>query len=123
MDEIFDIYNQQIGQSKSSIFTKEDVLKLFSEFYSNIVKFKPEESAITEATELQFQEFSSNVRNRLYQYFNNTDLVDYDSVEFEIEYNNQIVLSNVNVDLDSWSDEFDDIMLDEFQATFNNPIK
>ncbi len=123
MNEIFDIYNQQIGQSKSSIFTKEDVLKLFSEFYSNIVKFKPEESAITEATELQFQEFSSNVRSRLYQYFNNTDLVDYDSVEFEIEYNNQIVLSNVNVDLDSWADEFDDIMLDEYQSTFGNPIK
>ena len=123
MDEIFDIYNQQIGQSKSSIFTKEDVLNLFSEFYSNIIKFKPEEPTITEATELQFQEFNSNVKSRLYQYFNNTDLVDYDSVEFEIEYNNQIVLSNVNVDLDSWADEFDDIMLDEYQSTFGNPIK
>lgn len=123
MDEIFDIYNQQIGQSKSSIFTKEDVLKLFSEFYSNIVKFKPEEPTITEATELQFQEFNSNVKSRLYQYFNNTDLVDYDSAEFEIEYNNQLVLNNVNVDFDSWADEFDDIMLDEYQSTFGNPIK
>ena len=123
MDEIFDIYNQQIGQSKSSIFTKEDVLSLFSEFYSNIIKFKPEEPTITEATELQFQEFNSNVKSRLYQYFNNNDLVDYDSAEFEIEYNNQLVLNNVNVDLDSWADEFDDIMLDEYQSTFGNPIK
>lgn len=123
MDEIFDIYNQQIGQSKSSIFTKEDVLKLFSEFYSNLIKFKPEEPTITEATELQFQEFNSNVKSRLYQYFNNNDLVDYDSAEFEVEYNNHLVLNNVNVDLDSWADEFDDIMLDEYQSTFGNPIK
>lgn len=123
MDEIFDIYNQQIGQSKSSIFTKEDVLNLFSEFYSNIIKFKPEEPTITEATELQFQEFNSNVKSRLYQYFNNNDLVDYDSAEFEVEYNNHLVLNNVNVDLDSWADEFDDIMLDEYQSTFGNPIK
>ena len=123
MEEIFDIYNQQIGQSKSSIFTKEDVLKLFSEFYSNIIKFKPEEPTITEATELQFQEFNSNVKSRLYQYFNNNDLIDYDSADFEIEYNNQLVLRSVSVDLDSWTDEFDDIMLDEYQSTFGNPIK
>lgn len=123
MDEIFDIYNQQIGQSKSSIFTKEDVLKLFSEFYSNIIKFKPEEPTITEATELQFQEFNSNVKSRLYQYFNNNDLIDYDSADFEIEYNNQLVLRSVSVDLDSWTDEFDDIMLDEYQSTFGNNIK
>jgi len=32
-------------------------------------------------------------------------------------------LNNVNVDLDSWADEFDDIMLDEYQSTFGNPIK
>lgn len=123
MNEIFDIYNQQIGQSKSSIFTKEDVLKLFSEFYSNIVKFKPEEPTITEATELQFQEFSSNVKSRLYQYLNTSDLIDYDSVEFEIEYNNQLVLRSVNLDLDSWTDEFDDIMLNEYQSAFNNHVK
>ena len=123
MDEIYDLYTQEIAFSRSSVFTREDVLKLFKEFYSNIAKFKLEEPKITEVTELMFQELNSNVKSRLYQYFNNSDLVDYDSAEFEIEYNNQLVLNNVHVDLDSWQDEFDDIMLEEFQSTFGNPIK
>jgi hypothetical protein len=123
MTNIFETAEFNIMSSPSSIFSKDDVLKLINGIQLNLSECVPEEPKITEVTELMFQELNSNVKSRLYQYFNNSDLVDYDSAEFEIEYNNQLVLNNVNVDLDSWADEFDDIMLEEFQSTFGNPIK
>lgn len=122
MEEIFDNKIARIDSEMTSIYSKEDVIRMINELQAR-VKEHVSAPAITEANELMFQELNSNVKSRLYQYFNNTDLVDYDSVEFEIEYNNQIVLSNVNVDFDSWQDEFDDIMLEEFQSTFGSPIK
>ena len=121
MNQVFEVFSHTVKHSPSSIFSKEDVLKLINDLQANVNA--DVEQYNSEATELQFQEFNSNVKSRLYQYFNNNDLVDYDSAEFEIEYNNQLVLNNVNVDLDSWADEFDDIMLDEYQSTFGNPIK
>ena len=121
MNQVFENAFLHVTASPSSIFSKEDVLKIINDLQANVNA--DVEQYNSEATELQFQEFNSNVKSRLWQYFHNTDLVDYDSVEFEIEYNNQIVLSNVNLDLDSWADEFDDIMLDEYQSTFGNPIK
>jgi hypothetical protein len=123
MTNIFETAEFNIMSSPSSIFSKDDVLKLINGIQLNLSECVPEEPKITEVTELMFQELNSNVKSRLYQYFNNSDLVDYDSAEFEIEYNNQLVLNNVHVDLDSWADEFDDIMLEEFQSTFGNPIK
>ena len=100
-----------------------NVIKLFNEMQASLVEYIPDEPKITEATELMFQDLNSNVKSRLYQFFDQNNLVDYDSAEFEIDYNNQLILSNVNVDFDSWTDEFDDIMLEEFQSIFGNPIK
>lgn len=121
MNQCFENAYLNIINAPSSIFSKEDVLKLINDLQANVNA--DVEQYNSEATELQFQEFNSNVKSRLYQYFNNNDLIDYDSADFEIEYNNQLVLRSVSVDLDSWTDEFDDIMLDEYQSAFNNPVK
>ena len=121
MNQCFENAYLNVINAPSSIFSKEDVLKLINDLRANVNA--DVEQYNSEATELQFQEFSSNVKSRLYQYLNTNDLIDYDSVEFEIEYNNQLVLRSVNLDLDSWTDEFDDIMLDEYQSAFNNPVK
>ena len=122
MEEIFDNKIARIDSEMTSIYSKEDVIRMINELQAR-VKEHISTPAITEANELMFQELNSNVKSRLYQYLNNTDLIDYDSAEFEIEYNNQLVLRHIHIDLDSWADEFDDIMLEEFQSTFGNPIK
>jgi hypothetical protein len=122
MEEIFDNKIARIDSEMTSIYSKEDVIRMINELQAR-VKEHISTPAITEANELMFQELNSNVKSRLYQYLNNTDLIDYDSAEFEIEYNNQLVLRHIHIDLDSWTDEFDDIMLEEFQSTFGNPIK
>jgi hypothetical protein len=124
MEEIYDLYAQEIASSRSSVFTKEDVLKLFNEFYSNISKFKAEQPK-QPTTNLNilasdFAEFTSAVRDRLSSYLENSDIVDYHSAEFEINYDNKVELNHVSVDLDSWREEFDEYMLDNFIEKFGD---
>jgi len=124
MDEIFDLYKHEIAFSRSSVFTKEDVLKLFTEFYSNISKFKAEQpqQPMPKLNILasDFAEFTSTVREKLSYYLESSDLVDYNSAEFEFEYDNRIVLKHVHVDLDSWTEDFDEYMLDTFAEVFGD---
>ena len=124
MDEIFDLYKQEIAFSRSSVFTKEDVLKVFTEFYSNIskVKAKQPQQPISTPNILasDFANFTSKVREKLSYYLESSDIVDYDSANFEFEYDNRIVLSHVHVDLDSWTEEFDEYMLDNFTEIFGD---
>lgn len=120
MDEIFDIYNQQIGQSKSSIFTKEDVLKLFSEFYSNLAKrvpkAQPKESEINAE---QFDRFQANIITRLSVIIaDSCDIVDYTSAEFTLGYDNKVELESVEIYTDVITDFVNDILLDEFETSF-----
>lgn len=120
MDEIFDIYNQQIGQSKSSIFTKEDVLKLFSEFYSNLAKrvpkAQPKELAINAE---QFDRFQDNIITRLSVIIaDSSDIVDYTSAEFTLGYDNKVELESVEIYTDVITDFVNDILLDEFETNF-----
>lgn len=121
MNLVFENAYLNVINAPSSIFSKEDVLKLINDLQANVNA--DVEQYNSEATELQFQELNSNVKTRLQHYFESTDLIDYDSAEFEIEYNNQLVLRHMHIDLDSWQEEFDEIMLDEFQSAFNNPVK
>jgi hypothetical protein len=121
MNEIFDLYNNEINNSRSSVFTKEDVLKLFTEFYSNISKYKPEPNSIQAALPSdKFAEFTSKVCEKLYYYLDRTEIVDLNSAEFEISYDNRIELTRVHVDLDSWTEEFDTYMLDIFTEVFGD---
>lgn len=125
MDEIFDIYNQQIGQSKSSIFTKEDVLKLFSEFYSNLAKrvpkAQPKELAINAE---QFDRFQANIITRLSVIIaDSCDIVDYTSAEFTLGYDNKVELESVEIYTDVITDFVNDILLDEFETSFGKVQK
>lgn len=120
MDEIFDIYNHQIGQSKSSIFTKEDVLKLFSEFYSNLAKRVPKTQAKESAINAeQFDRFQANIITRLSVIIDDSsDIVDYTSAEFTLGYDNKVELESVEIYTDVITDFVNDILLDEFETSF-----
>jgi hypothetical protein len=116
LDQIFEITQLSVINSASSIFTKDDVHKLITQLQSNINKHAIDESKLAS----DFAKFTSAVRNKLSYYLESSDLVDYDSAEFEIEYNNQLVLNHVNVDFDRWTEEFDEYMLDNFTEVFGD---
>jgi hypothetical protein len=68
----------------------------------------------------KFAEFTSKVREKLYYYLDSNEIVDLNSAEFEISYDNKIELTRVDVDLDSWTEEFDMYMLDIFTEVFGD---
>ena len=67
-----------VKHSVSSIFTKDDVLNLIS------------------SIEQEEQTINYNLQN-----LNSDDVVDYDSVEFSISYNNRIEVDGMNINVDN----------------------
>jgi hypothetical protein len=78
---------QTVQDSPSSIFTKDDIIKLLNE-----VK---RESCITQELADEIRYVISNRLNQL----DSDDVVDMDSASFDLERDNTIVLSDVSIDL------------------------
>ena len=124
MTKINDLFDKRVDlvcDNYSSVFTKDDVISLLSGLRAEV---------LVEATELQsynplisemdFQNFSAEVTNRLENSINNgsVDVYDYSSAEFNIGYNNQLSIESIDINSDCITDELSDILLDEFQKSF-----
>ncbi len=126
MNEIFELNQLDVINSPASFFSKEDVLKIINTIHFKINQLpeyqNPEEpNAIQAAVPSdKFAEFTSKVREKLYNYLDRTEIVDLNSAEFDIAYDNKIELTRVDVDLDSWTQEFDMYMLDIFTEVFGD---
>ena len=121
MNKIFESIELDIINSPASLFSKEDVLKIVNTIHFQLGQL-PANQPTSDINILasDFANFTSKVREKLSYYLESSDIVDYDSANFEIEYNNQLVLNHVHVDLDSWTEEFDEYMLDNFTEIFGD---
>jgi hypothetical protein len=134
MEKINDLFDQEITKvidSYPSIYTKDDVVNLLSALRTETLTEALEASrqlAETERkffiSEMDFQEFSSEVTKKLERALNDgtIDPVDLDSAEFTIGYRNTIEIECVNVDADAITDELSNILLDQFQESFGKFI-
>ena len=126
MNEIFKLSELDVINSPASFFSKEDVLKIINTIHfkiNQLPKYQdPEEPSAIQAAvpSNKFAEFTSKVREKLYHYLDSNEIVDLNSAEFEISYDNRIELTRVHVDLDSWTEEFDMYMLDIFTDVFGD---
>ena len=122
IEQIFQGVETNVKMSISSVFTKDDVLNIMSNVFAAIKEAEQPQQPISTPNILasDFANFTSKVREKLSYYLESSDIVDYDSANFEYEYDNRIVLSHVNVDLDSWTEEFDEYMLDNFTEIFGD---
>jgi hypothetical protein len=120
IEQIFQGVETNVKMSISSVFTKDDVLNIMSNVFAAIKEVEQPQQPISTPNILasDFANFTSKVREKLSYYLESSDIVDYDSANFEFEYDNRIVLSHVGVDLDSWTEEFDEYMLDNFTEIF-----
>jgi hypothetical protein len=122
IEQIFQGVETNVKMSISSVFTKDDVLNIMSNVFAAIKEAEQPQQPISTPNILasDFANFTSKVREKLSYYLESSDIVDYDSAEFEVEYNNHLTLSHVQVDLDSWTEEFDTYMLDNFTEIFGD---
>ena len=124
IENLFDVAIHETVNAYPSIFSKEDVEKLIESLKNSVLAEVNSLTPTSGITEKQFQEFNSNVRHRLERTLCNDrdELVDYSSVEFTIDYGNQLSVENIDVNVDLITEELDDILLNEFEICFGSLI-
>jgi hypothetical protein len=128
MEKINDLFDVQIAKTIDaypSIFSKDDVITLLSSLRTEslhaIHEMLPQPSAYL-IDEEKFQEFNAAVRSKL-EYFldrTNTEVIDYDSAEFNVNYDNRIELENICLNNDAITEELDDILLTQWQLVYGD---
>ena len=99
-----DLVLHSVKHSISSIFTKDDVLKL-------IESIEQEQSNQVYDLIKKLQDLQENISYR-FQNLTSDEVVDYDSVEFSIGYNNRIEVEDVSLNVDNLTD----IVIDSFSC-------
>jgi hypothetical protein len=134
MEKVHDLFDAEITkvvEAYPSIYTKDDVIQLLTKLRFETVTEALDSSrqlAETERkffiSEMDFQEFSSNVTKELENRINrgNIDIYDYSSAEFSINYHNTIEIESIDFNSDAVTDELSDILLDKFQESFGKFI-
>jgi hypothetical protein len=90
-----------VQECVSSVFSKEDVIKLIN----GIDSYFNEETVI-------------NIKDQIIKKINSIDdLIDHDSAEFELDYNNTIKLSSVNVDENVIENVIEEVLMDFVEET------
>lgn len=95
---------QSVQNSVSSIFTKEDVIKLINSVEGSSRKVTTDD--IQRAID-QTIDWIENNSNRL---------IDEDSAEFELDYNNRVSLTNVNIDTEEIREALENNFMDFGEA-------
>ena len=92
---------KQVQECVSSVFSKEDVIKLINKI----------EGGLNEDLALEIKkQISTLIMN-----IDERKLIDLDSAEFELSYNNTIELNNVNIDLEIITDIIEEVLMDNVE--------
>ena len=124
MTKINDLFDKRVDlvcDNYSSVFTKDDVISMLTCLRAEVLVEATElESYNPSISEMDFQNFSTEITSRLEKSINNgsIDVYDYSSAEFSIGYNNQLSIESIDINSDCITDELSDILLDEFQKSF-----
>ena len=128
MEKINDLFDVQIAKTIDaypSIFSKDDVITLLSSLRTDslhaIHEMLPQPSAYL-IDEEKFQEFNAAVRSSLDNFLDrtNTEVIDFDSAEFNISYDNRLELENICLNNDTILEELDDILLTKWQEFYGD---
>ena len=118
-----------VNNAFPSIFSKEDVKHQLEEFgyglITIVMEMKEEGKSSLGLTFEQRQELEGNLREaieRKIDRMDSSDVVDYDSAEFNIEYGNTLALESVNFNADSICDEIDSV-ISQVIGDFFQPVE
>ena len=101
----------QVNNCISSVFAKEDVIKLIEQIEDG--------DSMSELKAKDFAELiTDKFRNRLDR-MSNDEIIDFDSAEFSLNYDNRVELDNIAPLTDSIVSELETIVEKAISATFN----
>ena len=127
MEKINELFEQEVirvNDAFPSIYTKDDVVSLLVTLRTQVLDETLNLKTTTSITEDQFQDFRGDVSKTLERMLCDGSIEVYDnsSAEYSIDYNNTIVLENIDVLTDNITDELENILLDQFQNHFGKII-
>jgi hypothetical protein len=96
-----------------------DVIKLVSELEDRKVELGEFRNELGELSNLLIKNISSLITDAP----NDHELVDYDSAEISISYNNKVVLDSVSLDLEPVIGDVEKLILAEFDAMYIDLIE
>jgi hypothetical protein len=96
-----------------------DVIKLVSELEDRKVELGEFRNELGELSNLLVEKISSLITDAP----NDHELVDYDSAEISISYNNKVVLDSVSLDLEPVIGDVEKLILAEFDAMYIDLIE
>lgn len=101
---------QSVQNSVSSIFSKEDVINLINSIEGG-------------GRVISVDDIQRAIDQTIYWIENNSDrLIDEDSAEFELDYNNRITLSNVNIDTEEIREALENNFMDFGEAVEEDDV-
>jgi hypothetical protein len=96
-----------------------DVIKLVSELEDRKVELGEFRNELGELSNLLVEKISNLITDAA----NDHELVDYDSAEISISYNNKVVLDSVSLDLEPVIGDVEKLILAEFDAMYIDLIE
>jgi hypothetical protein len=128
IDQALQDQKKDVDNSFPSIFSREDVKHQLEEFGYGVITIIMEMKDEDKSSGLTFeqrQELEGLLRiaiEKKLDRMDSSDAIDYESAEFNIEYNNTLVLESININADSIADEIDDA-ISQVVGDFFQPIE
>ena len=98
----------QVQDCISSVFSKEDVIKLIEQIDSDKIKFQ------------RYQGFLDKISLQLERKWESDshEIIDYESADFSIDYNKRVVLEDICLNVDTIIDDVVSVIKDEFEKLY-----
>jgi hypothetical protein len=122
IDDLFAVEIEKVANDFPSVYSKHDVAAILGRLRNNVENV--EELAPVGFDKIiskdQINELNDTVYNKLLNFLDrSSDLVDYDSAEFIINYDNKVELENININSDRICDNLSSILYAELTLLFN----
>jgi hypothetical protein len=122
LEDLFKTLDHQIDVCRSSIFTANDVKIMYNGLLPEILQVIDKNAVIhlPKIHEQILEDLQELIQNRFETSLNNgrRDYIDYSSAEFEIEYDNKLVLNRIDLDENALCDALEEAITGAFEQTF-----
>jgi hypothetical protein len=98
----------QVQDCISSVFSKEDVIKLIEQIDSDKIKLQ------------RYLDFLDKIGSQLGRKWESDshEVIDYESADFSIDYNKRVVLEDICLNVDSMIDDVVSVIQNEFEKLY-----
>ena len=122
LEDLFKTLDHQIDVCRSSIFTANDVKIMYNGLLPEILQVIDKNALIhlPKIHEQILEDLQELIQHRFESALNNgyRDFIDYSSAEFELEYDNKIVLNRVDLNECELTDAVAEAVSGAFEQTF-----